>query len=462
MRRALSLALIIVFGLVVSWSQWRGHDFNVDMVPYAYQTEALIANGTMPTHGAITSYGGYAPPGTSWLLWPGMVLFRDTRLLELPGAVLLYTLTTIGVYALARAFLPVSAALLCAGLWALSSNGQYFATSLWPTGHAVFYVWVTVFSVWWHQRRRTEYLGAALLVYAVGMFVFMSIAFALLVPLAIGVVYRPPIKVSRLLPFVLCAVLVWLPYADFEAGRGFVDVLAQFGRHSIVPTDYRLLWCNPSLMRASTGPPPSDWDLIRYIALIIVTAGAALVLFRRYSLLVVALLIVLAPMVLLLEQGRYERLWGLWAVQTVLIVALLWRRNKTVRYAFIGLFAVMTLLGNYPAGSIVRALEQAARYGYGGLEQPSYTAIRAFAADRSEHGVTHVAVGYEIDLRFEPQFHAIDPMYKTGMDFDYILHRMNITNTDQCAEGMAAKDDYRLVAGMVIPFPASRWHTLRS
>lgn len=44
------------------------------------------------------------------------------------------------------------------------------------------------------------------------------------------------------------------------------------------------------------------------------------------------------------------------------------------------------------------------------------------------------------------QYHAIEPQYKVGADFDLLLKfRHDISNASQCAEGISHDDEYRIV-----------------
>ena len=57
------------------------------------------------------------------------------------------------------------------------------------------------------------------------------------------------------------------------------------------------------------------------------------------------------------------------------------------------------------------------------------------------------AVGYHVFLYpFMAGYHIIDPQYKVGAEFDVLLrHRHGVTNTNDCAEGLSPRDEYRVV-----------------
>ncbi|HNX04597.1 MAG TPA: hypothetical protein PKI32_03810, partial [Opitutales bacterium] len=59
-----------------------------------------------------------------------------------------------------------SAALL---IFSMGSCGCFFLTTLWPRGHAFFYIWFLLFLTLWIERRQSRWLGAAIVTYAAGM-----------------------------------------------------------------------------------------------------------------------------------------------------------------------------------------------------------------------------------------------------------------------------------------------------
>ena len=62
-------------------------------------------------------------------------------------------------------------------------------------------------------------------------------------------------------------------------------------------------------------------------------------------------------------------------------------------------------------------------------------------------GRNDAAIGYEIQIDpFITIFNLVDRRYKVGADFDLLLkYRHGVTNRDQCAEGTADGDEYRIV-----------------
>jgi hypothetical protein len=87
--------------------------------------DTLIHQGGVPDRGAVGSTMGRIPPGTTWLLPPGLMLFDEPRLFEAPTSVVLFVLfveiAPIGIVllmalALRRAIAAVSRTKVCARL----------------------------------------------------------------------------------------------------------------------------------------------------------------------------------------------------------------------------------------------------------------------------------------------------------------------------------------------------------
>ena len=62
-------------------------------------------------------------------------------------------------------------------------------------------------------------------------------------------------------------------------------------------------------------------------------------------------------------------------------------------------------------------------------------------------GRREAAIGYQTFIYpFMATYNVTNPRYKVGAEFDFILkNRHGIENTDRCAEGVSAADEYRVV-----------------
>ena len=110
--------------------------------------EAFIAHGSIPQKGTLTSFGSYTPPGITWMMMPGALIFRDPRLFELPGCALLYIGTLLGIFLLTRTHFGAATAYLAVALWGFSELGLIFAQSSWARSHPFFYVFFFIILIY--------------------------------------------------------------------------------------------------------------------------------------------------------------------------------------------------------------------------------------------------------------------------------------------------------------------------
>jgi hypothetical protein len=254
----LSFLSVAALGLMLALQGWKSRPPAFDMLTYFHSAENLLKRGAPAAYGDISSYGSFSPPGTTWLMAPGMLVFTDPRLYEKLGAAALHLGTLLGIFLLAHEVLGRRCAYLCVAAYGLSGLGLAFAGSLWPIGHPFFYVWMVYFAVRWVSYNDPRYLAAALTTFAVGMYDDMAITPIMLILPALWIAYRPPVISRTLLAAGFVSLVVWYPYVQFEAGRGFADLQSMLLLHNIFPANYTDAWCDPSLtLRALTDGPTS-------------------------------------------------------------------------------------------------------------------------------------------------------------------------------------------------------------
>ena len=127
---ALLIIAVSAIGVVLAVQGWRSWTIDNDLVEYIDAAHALVANGSIPDHGVVTSLGSYAPPGIAWLDVAGALWVADPRLLDVPGNVLLYAGTLLGIFLLASAVFGTRCAVLAVILYGVSERGLAFAGSL--------------------------------------------------------------------------------------------------------------------------------------------------------------------------------------------------------------------------------------------------------------------------------------------------------------------------------------------
>ena len=133
-RGSLVLALCAgLASLLLAAQGWRGAftGLDYDQVINIDEARQFVDTWRPPQVGALASVGSYNPPGTAWLIVPG-ILTNDPRFYERLGAIGLGALTLVGLWLVARACADDRAAALVVILYGFSSLGLFFATSLWP------------------------------------------------------------------------------------------------------------------------------------------------------------------------------------------------------------------------------------------------------------------------------------------------------------------------------------------
>ncbi len=84
-------AITLIAGLLM-YSGWRDQSpfDSPDILAHQANAIDLLRHGEIPYRGQGLSYSGWGPPGTSFLMLPGVLLMSDPRLAEVPGAILLH------------------------------------------------------------------------------------------------------------------------------------------------------------------------------------------------------------------------------------------------------------------------------------------------------------------------------------------------------------------------------------
>ena len=246
-------------GVALTAQGWRSRVPAFDLLNYIDSAHALLAAGTIPEHGDVGSYGSFKPAGTAWLMVPSTFLLDDPRLAEYVGTAFLHLATLVGLFLLARKYFGPWCGAFAVVLYGLSEIGLFLAGSLWPNGRPDFFVWIVYLASEWVTRRDSQFLGAALALWGIGMQVDMALSPALFVFPVLWVVYRPSVRIRPLLVAAALVLVVWAPYLRFEAPRNFADIRSQLLFDYIAPANYRDAWCDPTLtLRTVADPARSD------------------------------------------------------------------------------------------------------------------------------------------------------------------------------------------------------------
>ena len=241
---ALAVTLLAVVSMLLAMQGWGGTLVGFDLVPHAMDAERFLAKGVIPSHGCLSSLGSYIPPGTTWLMIPGQLLFSDPRLVVVPGAFILHVLTLAGVYVLGRWSWNSRVGLYAACVFAFSPIALGTAASLWPRYPMAATVWGCYFLCRWAYDKRAGSLGLAILVILLGLYVHLEGLLLFGVIPLLWFVFRPPVRLKVVAIALAIGFLVWWPYLLFEGSRNFLDLKSQLGQVSLLYTKSTLAQVN--------------------------------------------------------------------------------------------------------------------------------------------------------------------------------------------------------------------------
>jgi hypothetical protein len=162
----------------------------------------------------------------------------------------------------------------------------------------------------------------------------------------------------------------------------------------------------------------------------------------------ISLLIPWVVLLLLVENGEHlERFWWIWPFQVITLAALVTyipTRLRASRAAVLIASACLAAMVLNPS-SLLSRVQRLSTAGWAGSD-----AVEMRLADfmaQQVAGKDRAAIGYQIyNWPFMVAFNAADSRYKVGAEFDLLystIHRFS--NADQCAEGISAEDEFRIV-----------------
>src|SRR5215470_8716228 len=65
---------VMTIGMVLTLQGWKSVAPAFDMLTYFNSAETLLKTGAPARYGDVSSYGAFSPPGTTWLMAPGMLI----------------------------------------------------------------------------------------------------------------------------------------------------------------------------------------------------------------------------------------------------------------------------------------------------------------------------------------------------------------------------------------------------
>ena len=374
-----------------------------------------------------------------------MAFVSDLRLVSLLSAAALYILSCIGLWRLAESLFGQQVAIISVALFAWSPIGLFYAASLWQRAHPVFYIWMAYFALCWVKEREGRYLGYVLLIYAVGLYVFMELAPAIFLLIPLWLFYRPPIRVKPVLIAAALSVLLWSPYLVFEGGRGFIDLISQIGHVNLLPDNARSLWCNPNYPLVQPASTDSPFEFLLTLILLLLSIFAMYRQRRSPAAWVLAIPTLFLILASLSEFEPTRRYWWLFPIQMMFIAAWLYS-SKAGRRWLVALFISVLILPYGLTTTFEAQLSFIAAHGYGGSDPQIVQNVELLGETLQAQAVHQASIGYVIPaLEFEADYHAVDPEYKVGMEYDTILKlRYGVENTSTCPEGISSGDQFTL------------------
>jgi hypothetical protein len=154
-------------------------------------------------------------------------------------------------------------------------------------------------------------------------------------------------------------------------------------------------------------------------------------------------------MLVVAEPARPDRYWWLWPLQVVTLAAAVTYLPKRLLLsrviAWIGQITLTLLLLLQPW--LLSRAQAWIKIGWSGLTEEQVAVVDYLAGELGGEGRKRVAIGYQTFIYgFNSKSNIVDPRYKAGAQFDMLFkYRHGILNSDQCAEGVSADDEYRIV-----------------
>jgi hypothetical protein len=170
---------------------------------------------------------------------------------------------------------------------------------------------------------------------------------------------------------------------------------------------------------------------------------------ERTRLLVFSLLVPWSILLLVAEPAKPERFMWLWPMQSLFLAAFFtnvmprFKLPRSAIWLFTVIIASIVVINPF----LLTRLNAWYKTGWAGPDADEAKIADFLARQLDAEGRDRAAVGYQIFFYpFMVNYHMFSSVYKIGAEIDLLLlSRHGIVNTNQCAEGIAANDEYRIV-----------------
>lgn len=170
---------------------------------------------------------------------------------------------------------------------------------------------------------------------------------------------------------------------------------------------------------------------------------------EQRRLLLICLLIPWFLLLILAEPGKPERFWWLWPMQSLFLAAFFTHVLPRFRIPKVFIQAGQIAVVLIVAGNsfLLSRLDSWVKTGWAGQDADEIQVVDYIANQMKAEGRDRAAIGYQTFIYpFMAEYNITNPVYKVGAEFDLLLlYRHGIVNTNQCAEGVAEGDEYRIV-----------------
>jgi hypothetical protein len=490
--RILALLILVSGPVILSWQGWRQQErvpaSGADLVTSAQAAWDLLHHGTIPSIGAVSSTLGRIPPGSAWLLLPGVALSNDRRLYELPSTALLHLLTVTGIIVLGKLLISEACGWLAASLYAYSWTAMFFSALLWPRGHPAFVVWVVICCVVALRKSQPSALALAAVIYAAGMYVAPEILpLGIALPLTVAW-NRRTFSWRWAVPAVASCLMIWAPYLHTQIREHFVDVRYLAGAPPVTTQQASPAWCeSPQVVYDIVGRPidiaPADlhypprphftsiWQKVGYSVEMFLQSWKSnmaahaderiaarcfnVALFgllilgcfrmRRDDAGLLVLTVFLAGQIMwgLLGGGEDRRFYWLWPMQCIIIAsAVLWLCTK-VQIPWPPVAVLLLILSAWDGGTALAHIRAWRLDSWSGHDDQITEQIDRIARNLPP-GTHQTSISYDAHMMpYFFWFNPVDPRYTVSMVYDqYLLHRYGVRNAVFCVDSYKSDADY--------------------
>lgn len=197
---------------------------------------------------------------------------------------------------------------------------------------------------------------------------------------------------------------------------------------------------------------PALWLLSRrdWLRRVPILSRTAVCFDRRQDQMTVLLVSLTVPWLAMIEADPNTpyRYWGLWGLQAVAAGAgiMLLVRGLSISEKMESMLMIGVALACAFDSPVPSRLSDCLRHGFGGDRSPGARICDALAVEAKATSAP-ARIGYRLNFaEFQLTYHALDPRYKIGGDFDrYLSGEHQIQNATASAQGFSEEDDFRIV-----------------